>query len=233
MLKQQKKITKKELKRDPLLEIVHQLRMWWRANNVAVNKFGFIGLVVVVLSVLFMNWRSNEDQKAAGVAGVAILEYGAKDYDSLIELLAPLVEEYSGLKSFGNGLYILAHSEYLTGDTAAAEEHYLRYLSEYNDDDMLVAAANIGIATILEAKGDLEEAAKRYRKAAKVEPSISLKHQYTIYAGRAYLLLDDHNEAIQLLEEVLEDENLNFQMRNEARSLLASAQVKAGIKPGA
>lgn len=233
MLRQQKKITKKELKRDPLLEKVHDLRMWWRGNSAAVNKYGSIALVVAVLSILVINWRANEDQKAAGVAGVAILEYGAKNYASVIDKLAPVVEEYSGLKSFGNGLYILAHSEYLTGDTAAAEEHYKRYLDDYNDDDMLVAAANIAIATILEANGDLEGAAIRYRKAAKIASSTSLKHQYTIYAGRAYLLLNQHSEAIKLLEEILQDENLSFQLRNEAQSLLASAQVKAGIKPGA
>ena len=137
MLKPRKKITRKELKRDPLMEALYRLRHWWLEHKKPVSRLGSIGLIVIILAVLVFRWRASQNEKAAALTGMAFVEFGRDNYHSVIAQLSPYVEEYSGLKSFGNGLFLLARSELFVGDSTRAEEHYHLYLDEYGNDPLL------------------------------------------------------------------------------------------------
>lgn len=232
MLKPRKKITRKELKRDPLMETLYRLRRFWLDHRARISRYGTLALVVLVLSVLVTRWRASQNEKAATVVGVAFVEFNQGNYNSVIAQLRALVDEYSGLKSFGNGLYLLARSELYVGDTTGAEEHYRRYLDDYGKDPLLKAGAQAGLGVIAEGQGRYSEAADHFRGASQSAPTATLKRQYAVYAGRDYILSQQPEAALEILQPILDDDGLDFQTRNEVETLVASAEVMAGRRQG-
>jgi len=225
MLKARKKITRKELKRDPLMETIYRARQLWIQYRPIISRFGGVAVVVLVLSVLVFRWRSSQDQKAASVVGIAFIEFSQGNYGTVITGLNGLVEEYSGLKSFGNGLFILARSELIMGDSTAAEAHFRRYLDDYGRAPLVTAGVLAGLGVIVEARGEYREAAELFLKAGRLAPTASMKNQYTVFAGRDFLLADQPNEALDVLKPLLEVD-LDFRTMSEVQGLVASAEAK-------
>ncbi len=75
-------------------------------------------------------------------------------------------------------------------------------------------------------------AADFFKKASRSAPTASLRQQYAIYAGRNYVLSQMPEEALETLQPLLEEEELDFQTRSEVQSLVASAEVMRGKMPG-
>jgi tetratricopeptide (TPR) repeat protein len=232
MLKPQKRITKKEIRRDPLMEFLYNLRHWWLVHKKKVYRYGSIALVVIVLLSIVFRWRSAQDAKAASLVGIAFVEFGHGNYQTVIAQLAPAVDEYSGLKSFGNGLFILARSELYIGDSTAAEEHFQLYLDDYAKDPLLSAGAQAGLGIIAEGRGEYLTAAELFKKAGRSAPSEGLQHRYTIYSARNFLSAGNPQETLNLLTPIL-DQDLDYSTMNEVRELTATAQAMVKNNGGA
>lgn len=225
MLKARKKITRKELKRDPLMETLYRLRQLWGQYRNVVSRFGGVALVVLVLSVLIIRWRNTQDEKAAAVVGIAFIEFGQGNYSTVATELSGLVEEYSGLKSFGNGLFLLARSELFMGDTSGAESHFRRYLDDYGRDPLVTSGVLAGLGIIVEARGEYREAAEIFQRASQKAPGITMKNQYAVFAGRDFLLAGQPEKALRILNPLLEID-LDFRTMFEVQGLVASAKAR-------
>ena len=233
MLKPQKRITKKEIRRDPLMEFLYNLRHWWLGHKKQVYRYGSIALVIVILLSIVFRWRAGQDAKAAALVGVAFVEFGQGNYHFVVNQLAPAVDEYSGLKSFGNGLFILARSELYIGDSTAAEEHFRQYLDDYGKDPLLRAGAQAGLGVIAEGRSDYSTAAAFFQKASHSASTVSLKHRYALSAARSFLLSGNPRETLNLLVPILDDQDIDFSTLSEARELAAAAQIAMDENGGA
>ena len=230
MLKPQKKITRKELKHDPLMNALYRLRHGWLEHRAIISKFAGGVLVILVLSVLIMRWRGTQDDLAATAVGVAFVEFSQGNYNTVIAQLSPHVDKFVGLKSFGNGLYLLARSELLVGDSLGAERHYSQYLDDYGRDPLMACGALAGLGVIAEGQGAFGEAAEQFRKASRRAPTAGFRKQYAIYAGRSFLLAGLPEDALKILRPLLDEQGLEFQMTNDVQALVASAEAQ--IKQG-
>lgn len=230
MLKPRNKITRKELKHDPLMDALYRLRHGWLEHQSIISKIGGATLIVLVLGVLVMRWRTTQDEQAATAVGVAFVEFSQGNYNTVIAQLSPYVDEYSGLKSFGNGLYLLARSELLVGDSLRAEQHYRQYLDDYGRDPLMACGALAGLGIIAEGQGAFGEAADQFKRASRRAPTASFRKQYAVYAGRSFLLAGLPEDALKILRLLLDEEDLDFQMTNDVQALVASAEAK--IKQG-
>ena len=226
MLNPRKKITRKELKRDPLMDILYRLRHGWLKYQAKISRFGGMALVIVILGGLVMRWRTTQDGKAAAVVGMAFVEFGQGNYHTVIAQLNNYADEYSGLKSFGNGLYLLARSELFVGDTLGAEQHYRQYLDDYGSDPLITAGALAGLGIIAEGRGAYLEAAEQFKKANRSAPTADFKHRYAVYAGRNYFLADRPEATLEILRPLLDEKALDFQTTNDVQALVASAEAK-------
>lgn len=225
MLKPRKKITRKELKRDPLLEILYTIRHWWVANKKVVSRYGGLALIIVIISALWFRSRNIQNEEAAALAGVAHIEFSNGNYDTVIATLSgDVVEEYSGRKSFGQALYLLARSELYVQDTLNAEIHYRLYLEKYGKDPLLRSGAYAALGLIAEGRGNYSEGAELFRKAGQSAPTAKLSQRYSIYAGRNYLLSSRPEDALTILQPLLANKNLDYQVTSEIQELIATAR---------
>lgn len=227
MLKPRKKITRKELKRDPLMEFIYRLRQFWIQYRKSLSRYSGLALIAVVLVVLVLRWRGTQNEKAASAVGIAFIEFAQGNYHTVIAQLSGSVEEYSGLKSFGNGLFLLARSELMVGDTSAAERHFRRYIDDYGKDRLITSGALAGLGVIIEGRQGYQEAAQLYQRASKLAPTAALEQRYAVFAGRDFILADQPEAALKVLKPLLEAGGLDFRTRSEVQGLVASAEAIA------
>lgn len=223
MLNPRKKISRKELKHDPLMEGVYRVQHFYTSHQKRINTYIAGGLAVLFLSLLGYRWRNTQNEKASAVAGIIVLEYGQSNYREVVDRVSPVLEEFGGLPGFGSAVYMLARSELTLGDSVQAWRHYQLYLDDYSGDPLLEAGALSGLGMIAEGDQRYLEAADFFRRASRIAPTGTLQQNNAVFAGRSYLLGGDQTRALKLLRSLLEEDNLNLRIRNEAESIVAEA----------
>lgn len=233
MLKPRKKITRAELKRDPLMETVYNIRHFWSAHQRRLNRYTVGLLIMIVLILVFGRWRSAKNDQAATVAGIATMDFGQGRYGEVINQVTQNLEEFGGLPAFGDAVFILARAELLSGDSLLARQHFQLFLDDYGANAVLTSGAWTGLAVIAEGRGQFAEAGKQYHKAYRKAPTRSLRRSNAIFAGRCFILAGRPAEALKLLRPLLEEDDLDLQTSNRAHALASRAEAELRQSDGA
>lgn len=189
MLAPKKKITKKEIKQDKLVETYFKTKTFFEENQKTI-LIALGSLVVVVLLVIYFVNRSKEREiESTTLLGSVINLYDQGQYQQAIDGnpakkikgLKYIADEYGNTESGEAAKIFLANSYYQLGKIDDA----LKYYEDYGGDNkMLKAMAYAGAAACYEAKGDKEKAVEFYLKAAKVVESEVTTPEYLLYAAR-------------------------------------------------
>ncbi|MBU1298862.1 MAG: tetratricopeptide repeat protein [Bacteroidetes bacterium] len=207
MLKPKKKLTKKEMKVDPLISTYTKFTNFYY-NNKKYISYATTGLVVIIIAIIFYvnNIRKNNEIAAAEL-GKIFHFYDQGDYQSVIngqpekgiKGLKSIVDEYGGSKSGNLARYYLANSYYMIGETDQA-------LEEFNNvslsDHLLQASAYAGIAACYERKGNNLEAAKYYYKAADEVSDQSQTPEYLNLAAKNYGTAGEKTKAVDIFKRI-------------------------------
>lgn len=218
MLRPKKKLTRKEMKVDPLLTTYSNVLNFYE-NNKKYISYAFTGLVVVVIVIVFyLNNRAANNELASIQLGKIFHFYDQNNYQVAIDGqpekglngLQKIVDEYGGTKSGELARFYLANSFYEIGETDKA-------LAEYEDvsfsDNYLEASVFAGIAACYERIGDNSQAAKYYEKAANKVSDNVLAPEYLTLAGRNYGNSGKKETAVTIFKRIKKD----FKESNVAR----------------
>ena len=228
MLIPRKKITRAELKRDPLMEAVYNTRQFGIEHRARIIKYGGGGLILLtaILIGLYLNGLHNE--KAAAVSGMVAIDFSQLQYTRVIDRVPSKMEEFGGLPAFGPAVYFLARSELIVSDTLRAEEHFTLYIDDYGDDRVLRAGAYTGLGIIADSRGLHAQAGDFYRRASQAAETDFLRHSNAVHAGRSFILANEPKKAVKILRPLLDNEQFNRQLQGEAAAIIAQAEVVLG-----
>lgn len=165
MLKPKRKITKKEIKQDPLLEIVYKGQYFITENKKLLTRItgGIIALVILIL--LIQNNRSNSESEANSLMASAMSHYQSGNYSLAVSDLYSLIDEYESTESGERALFYLAQVKLASGDS----EEVKQYASEYINKGKSLShrsGAHLLLAEMNEKEGDYGSAAINYLKAS-------------------------------------------------------------------
>jgi tetratricopeptide (TPR) repeat protein len=207
------------MKEDKLVTYYFKTTEYVRRNSrtisTGVTAFG------IILLVLFLYQRNKHDKetKASVEFTKARTEYFQNNYESAINILQDLVDNFGGTKSAKEATYYLANAYFQTKKYDDAERYYQKYL-ESGDDDILKASALSGIAASYEERGNYAEAAKTYKKAAEKYSNGFLAPENLYNAARCFVLAGNKEAASDLLKKLLENYS-DSNLKNDAEILLA------------
>ncbi len=224
MLKPKKKILKKEIKKDPVLEKISQAEHFIREKGKVLTYVLIAALVLVVLSVAMIQSKRRANRVAAGELGMAEVALASGDIDNAIVQFEALIDKNPGTKSAGMATVLLAQTYINKDDYDSAEENFRRYIDDYTHEDMLTAAAYNGLGVCSERKGNRDEAAKYFVNGAKVAPYEFLKYDCYLNAIRNYIELKNLDKAEQLIGQISTDD-LNAKTKAELDLLNAKIEV--------
>lgn len=210
MLTKQKKLVRKEIKEDKLVEYYYKSLSFFDENK---NKvFTYLGVValIVVAVILFMNYRSGQNEEAASHLSKVMDMYDVGDYLGAIEGkkdvkmlgLKEIVAQYGSTENGEIAKIYLANS-YL--NLGKADEAF-KYYEDYGGDlDIYQAAALAGQAGYWSVKNEYEKAADLYMKASKISKTDVMNSDYIFQAAVNYFEAGDKDQAKNLLQTIKDD----------------------------
>lgn len=225
MLAPKKKISKKEIKQDRLVETYFKLRTFLDENKKAILITVGSLVVIVLLVIYFVNRSIERDIESTTLLGNVISLYDQGQYQLAIDGipaknvkgLKEIADKFDGTESGEAAKVFLANSYFNLGKI----EEALKYYEDYDGDNKLFqATAYAGAASCYEIKGNKEKAAELFLKAAKVNPSEVYTPEYLLYSARIYSELGKKEVAKKLLEQIKKEYSNSAQAREYERYII-------------
>lgn len=205
MAAESQKLSKEELREDEFVEWIMEAIDYVKERSQLFTA-GLVGLVVVILGVNhFLKSQDVAKVEAVTLLGEVLMAEQSGQPSEAIRLAEQLATSYSGAPAAGQGLILLANMHYAEGRIVEARGYYRDYLDKYETIDVLAYAAESGLASCLEAEGQLLEAGRHYeayaiREAGTIRAALALME-----AARVYGLAGDDKKQRELLETVGRD----------------------------
>ncbi len=210
MLTKKKKLSKKEIKQDKLVELYYKSYNYVTENRQRLMMYGGGLVVLIVLVIFYVNHRAQQN-KAAGIQLAQVMNlYDNGAYLEAIEGqagtdvlgLKKIVEQYGSTENGETAKIYLANSYNYLGKTDDA----LKYYEDYSGGiDMYKAAALAGAAGCYAAKNNYEKAAELYKKAAHVSKNDVLNADYLLHSGINYLSAGKTKDAKEMFDQIKKD----------------------------
>lgn len=215
MLKPKKKLTRKEIKRDPFLETIFSVRHNLTENRKFYTRILLGALFVFIIGTLFLqNTRANREE--ANVAlGKAMVYIDLGDDDNSILYLQDVIDEYPATLAGNNARYYLAKVYFDWGDYELAKP-LLEEFIDRSGNQLLKGSAYLVLSNIYQDSGDLKTAIKYQRKALKYTNSREEAAWASLSLAKLDILNGNQNEAKKLIADVLAEWDENFDLKQYA-----------------
>ena len=215
MLRARKRITKKEIKHDAMLETIYKVETYVRHNSKLIIYGGSALLVVIVVSVMMFRSKQEAEINATSAVGIAQYKLLSGDFQDVIVRIEDALRKYPGTKAVKEGRFYLASANFQLGNRQEAEKHFSEYIDSDSNDRILEASAYAGIGAIREDMKDFTAAAENYRKAALTSETPYLSNKYLLSAARNYYYAGNDEDALDVVNNLLNMENAAQNTINE------------------
>lgn len=206
MLKPQKRrVNKKELKHDPLLDSVLKAQTFYEKNRNSLT-YSVIGVVAVILIVMWVFAVMDEtEQEAITLLGKAQVEYDQFNFTKARDFLNVLIEGYSGTDAAEQGTFLLANLNFNENKFEEAQRLFEDFVGGYSGSDILLASGYAGIAACQEEQKNYADAAENYMKAYSVAGDFVKAADYLYLAGLCYQNANDTSKARETFQKIIDD----------------------------
>ncbi len=218
MLKPKRKITKKEIQRDPFIENIFSFKEHINQKKSIYTKVIIGVFAVFILSYLYTNNRSSNFEAAETLISKAMVYVDLGDNDNAMIYLQEVIDEYGNTDAGLNANYYLGQIHFIAGEYEMALPHFERYTKK-GKNPLLSLSTYQGLVSIYKSKQDLANAIK-YQKISR-EKANSKEEKAWVSLGLAELMLanGDKNGAIKLISNVLENYEDNFELNQKAEEI--------------
>ena len=214
MLKPKRKITRKEIEKDPFLEGVFSLKQHLDNKKQQYFKIGAV-VIAVVLITFFVNRNSVTNQNDADYGvGIGMVYLNKGDYQNAIMQFQQIVGGGGGGGAGYNATFYIGKIHFDRGNYDLALPHFERFISGSNNDFILSSAYEL-LSAIYESKDKLNEAISYQKKS--INKSISkLGSSFSkLRLAKLYILNKNKELAVKYMNEVIDVHEDNFEIKKE------------------
>ncbi|HDR04282.1 MAG TPA: tetratricopeptide repeat protein [Candidatus Marinimicrobia bacterium] len=221
MLKGQKKITRKEMKKDPFFERIDQSVRFYNENQQKIYIVLAVLMVLILAGWGVSQYWSSKAKSASSMLGIAQQYYFARDYDSARSKFSELRALYGKSEYAGYALYYSAMIEYNEGKYEQARKLLNEYLADFGSDIEFISAASATLGAIAAQAKEYGPAAAHYQKGAEKTANLTNKKDFYQRAFSYYLKSSQLKKAEMILAAV---EKLKFADDKSKQELINSMQ---------
>lgn len=196
----QRRMTKHELKEDAFTTAIFRGREWLE-NNLRTALIA-VGSVIVLLAAVwgFFAWRASEEADAQSLFGQGGVEMRSNNPTAAIAQFQKLLDEHPSASVSGLGCFQLAQLQFRQRSFDDARVNYQRYIDDWGNDKMLVAASWAGLGAVDEQAGFYSEALDKFTKAVDADKEGFAAAEYLRRAIRCAVAANDPTKALALYE---------------------------------
>ena len=218
MLKPKRKITRKEIKKDPLLETIDSIEAKFEKNKKTYGNIGILVFLVLIGGYIFTNKQNQNKIESNSALGVAMVAYSNMDYENAKFQFESIKSNFGNTISANTSSYFLGKIAYENSDFINSSLHLNDFL-KYSDDDILVCGA-IKILTEISLKNNyFEEALRNLDKAKNYKFSNSLLLDLELMKASIFLNMDDSENGKVILEEIGNQKDLPTHIKQRLEEL--------------
>ena len=214
MLKPKRKITSKELKKDPFIESIYSIKQHFDEKKPQYLKIVLSVVVVFLIGFLYnSNSVTNENEADYGLS-IGMIYHNQGDYQNAIMQFQQIVDEYSNTNAGYDASFHIGKIHFERGNYDLALPHFERYVSGSKNNFILSSAYEF-LSAIYEDKNNLNDAIAYQKKS--INKSISqLGNAYSkLRLAKLYILNNDKERAIKVMDEVIKNHENNFEIKKE------------------
>ena len=187
MLKPKRKIIRKEIKKDPLLETIDSIEAKFEKNKKTYSNVVILVFLVLIGGYVFSNKQKQNKIESNSALGMAMVAYSNMDYQNAKFQFESIRSNFGNTSSANKASYFLAKIAHKNSDFVNSSFHLNDFLNK-SDDDILVCGA-IKLLTEISLKNDNPvDALRNLDKARNYNLSNSLMLDLELMKLKAILL---------------------------------------------
>ena len=219
---------KEELRHDPIRENIVKGVQYFSENTITVLQI----LAVVVLAVgglSYYNHTGNMKMESAShLAGRAQNIFINGNLDEAIVKFERVLADYPNTPGAAQSLVYLLNDAMTKNDIEEAKRLLNENDGSINDPHVLAAIYKLqGDISLTEA--DFSTALKYFQKAKNIAEGNPVQAGFQLDIAATLLAQNNYENALQTLEEIIDNEDVGFNEKNIAEELIAYTKHKLGI----
>ena len=219
MLKPQRKITRKEIKRDPFLETIDKIEYNFEQNKKTYLNIA-LGLIAVIISVnVLLNKQGQKDIDSNSALGIALVAFDNQDYENAKFQFETIVSDFSGTNSSNIANYYLGKISFENNELIKAESYLNEYLNNSEPDILIPGTIKI-LSNIALKNNEFDKAIKLLDRGLRLGLDNNISNEFKLLKVSILIEQDKVEIAQNILNEILLEKKLPIHLKQQSEELI-------------
>ena len=219
MLKPQRKIIRKEIKRDPFLETIDKIEYNFEQNR-KTYLYIALGLLAVIISGNFLlNKQSQKDIDSNSALGIALVAFDNEDYENAKFQFETILSDFSGTNSSNIANYYLGKISFENNDLTKAESYLNEYLNNSEPDILIPGTIKI-LSNIALKNNEFDKAIKLLDRGLRLGLDNNISNEFKLLKVSILIEQDKIEIAQNILNEILLEKKLPTHLKQRSEELI-------------
>ena len=224
MLKPSRKILRKEIKKDPLLDYLEKIENGFEENRKTIINISIFFVAIIITGLIYVNNQNDIELESSSAFGSALVAYSNSDYDNAKFQFESISSNYEGTESEIFSNYYLGRIAYDSGEYNEAK-FLLNDFLDNTEKTTFVCGAIKQLVEISFNENDFSNSLDIIAKAKRFDINSVSKLELKILKINTLIKMDDLQGAKIEIEKVLNSKNIpsNIEQKiNEFEGLLSA-----------
>lgn len=225
------KITKRQIKEDPLVTAAFKATAFWEEHGTKVLiGVGAVALICV-LAFFMMQARNKAEAEASGDLFRATLAVSQGDYASAAPMLEEIVKNQPGTDAAREAMLYLGDAQMSLGKPTEAATWYRRYLEKAGGNEIRARIGHFALATALEDSRQYVPAAEEYAKAAERSGTDNERARAMHGQARSLVRASQVAKAVEVYTAIIRLPDAEQSLADAAKAKLGELSAGAAAAP--
>ena len=219
MLKPQRKITRKEIKRDPFLETIDKIEYNFEQNKKTYLNIA-LGLIAVIISVnVLLNKQGQKDIDSNSALGIALVAFDNEDYENAKFQFETILSDFSGTNSSNIANYYIGKISFENNGLIKAESYLNEYLN-HSEPDILISGTIKILSNIALKNNEFDKAIKLLDRGLRLGLDNNISNEFKLLKVSILIEQDKVEIAQNILNEILLEKKLPIHLKQRSEELI-------------
>ena len=218
MLKPKEKFTKKEMKKDPLLETINTVFEKYNEHKSMIFRAG-IGIIALTVIIIFLFNRQGPQQNSADILlGNALVSMDTGDIENAQFQFELLTDEHGSTRSGKTSNYYLGSIHFDKGDYDNAKTYLEQFINSASEN-ILLSSGHFMLSNIYKRESNQDKEEKHLELAVKFSSIPHNRHSLELALAELYVDKGTEEMAMEIVQKILNLENISSSNKKKAEEL--------------
>ena len=218
MLKPQAKFTKKEMKKDPLLETVNTVFEKYNEHKSMIFRGGIRIIALTVIIVFLFNRQGSQQKPADILFGNALVSLDTGDIENAQFQFEVLTEEHGSTQSGKTSNYYLGSIYFNKGDYGNAKTHLEQFINS-TSENILLSSGHFMLSSIYKRESNQDKEEEHLELAVTFSSIPHNQHSLELALAELYIDRGTEEMAMEIVQKILNLENISSGNKKKAEEL--------------